>query len=94
TGGYELEVTAKARSLLADGNGEETIQEFNGELELEVLITGSAQPLRLLAQAKDGTVRFQGHFEHKPLSVALDPRLLYLDRDLTDNHLSVVETSR
>ena len=40
---------------------------------------------------QSGRVRFEGRFERLPVRARLDPRMLHIDRDLTDNELTVVE---
>ena len=93
-GEYDLQVECRARGLLADGNGEEVVRDFTGELELEVWQEGVERPELLRARARDGILHYAGTFARQPIRVVLDPRLLHMDRDLSDNRRSVLEVTR
>ncbi len=88
-GRYVLKLEGSAQSLLADGDGEEAAEAFSGELELEISFAGKTPVVLVRAKCAAGTLRFQQTFDREPVHVELDPRLLHMDRDLSNNSLSV-----
>ena len=93
-GRYALVVECAARGVQADGDGDEAFYDVSDLLELDVVLAGQADPARLEATVEAGRLEFRGTFDRLPTAVVLDPRLLSIDRDLSDNRRSVVEVSR
>jgi ABC-2 type transport system permease protein len=91
---YRLHVEADVKAMRADGDGAETPYDYEGPLEFNVLFQDGEPAVRLEAQVTDGRVSFDASFPAPPTSVRTDPRLLHLDRDLTNNSRSVVELAQ
>lgn len=94
TAPYRLRVEAEVQAMRADGDGMETPYDFTGPFELNVLFQDGEPGVRLQAQVSEGRVTFDASFPTSPTSVRTDPRLLHLDRDLTNNSKRVVELAQ
>ena len=101
-GCWVVRVEGTATSVRVEPDGRELSSEDEGALELELLFGPGVPALRREVRIERGHFRFEeplseptrGRFEVAPTAVRLDPRLLHIDRDLSDNYRKLLETRR
>ena len=89
--GWRLTVECAVRDVRADGDGNETELESSGPIELEVRLEDEADTVLLRSPVQGGRARFEHHFTTRPLHVRVDPRLLHVDRDPSNDEAPVAE---
>lgn len=89
TSGWSVDVTVTYRRLRSDGSGNETEVEPRGRLEVEVR-DAEGELLGVGRSEDPGTSRrFHLELADAPALLELDPRLLLLERDRSDNVIRI-----
>ncbi len=90
-GTYQLVVEGAVRGVEAGPRGDEVEAPFEGEVQLGVTLGEADRQITRQVAVTDGRFRLEARFSSLPTHIALDPHLLLIDRDLSDNESTPIE---
>ena len=90
-GTHRLVVTGTVRGVEAAPRGKEIESAYAGPITCDVHLEGGEAPQRRTTDVQDGRFRFEIQTAARPTRVTVDPQLVLIDRDLSDNEAPVIE---
>jgi ABC-type transport system involved in multi-copper enzyme maturation permease subunit len=87
--GYTVNVSIESQKQYADSAGKETVAKMNDYVEVGVYKSRTALMQVEMYKLKDGVNKIVIPVGEKPYKVVVDPRLLLIDRKLSDNEMKV-----
>jgi aminopeptidase N len=87
--GYTINLTVDSKKLYADSTGKETTAGMNDYVEIGVYKNRTSLMQVTMHKLKGGINKLSLPVNEKPYKVIVDPRLLLIDRKLSDNEMKI-----